>query len=370
MNSKKAYIIEIKVLYDLCIFNFAFIIWSILTHILFVNFTILFYIGIVVILGLIVLKHFKYLSIDYDSFRCEVRNMLLILAVSIMVLFFSDLSFSNQIFKFYMGFIIFSVLLLRNTRDLLSNLNNKKSMRNSVFIAIFILFLSVDGVLREVLRAFYILLKFLNYIFDTVTPKIIYVIISILGALFNKIKIPQIKQSDMLSHLIGDAHSKTNITKNHQTGSIYVDFVIKIVLALLIVIIIYFIIIRFLKDNKKKIIYNNQDGIIEVENIIYDHKKKEKINVFMKGLSPNEKIKIIYLKFEKLTNKKGIFKFHHTATELSRAAKEKSHLVNELDHISEIYNKTKFSNVESDEIDFKAIEREYYKVKKSFSSSK
>ncbi len=358
MNSKKKYTIEIKVLYDLCIFNFAFIIWSIATDVLFKDIRLLFFAGIVVIMALIILKHFKYLDIDYDSFKYEVRNMMLILGASIVFLFFSNSDLSQHLFKFYISFIIFAVLLLRNARDFLSNLNNKKSMRNSIFIAVFILFFSTDVVSKWLLNVFYVLLKFINYIFDFVIIKVMYVITTILAPIFEYIKFPKLKPSQLNNPVTANSLTKTNMMKNPETGSIYVEYFMKILLVLIIAVILYSVIKAFLKANKDRSLKSQVDEIIEIENITVVPKKKIKRNMFWKNLSPREKIKNIYLKFGRIAYKKGIFKSYYTATELVSAVKDNAHLEDVPEHISEIYNKTKFSNMEIDEKDVLAMDKE------------
>lgn len=365
MNSKKKYTTEIKVLYDLCIFNFAFIIWSITDDVLFKDISSLFFVGVFVIITLIILKHFKYLDIDYDSFKYEVRNMMFFLGASIVFLFLASSDLSQQLFKFYLSFIIFAVLLLRNTRDFISNLNNKKSMRNSIFIAVFILFISTNLISKWLINLFYVLLKFINYIFDFLVIEILYVVTSILAPVFEWIKFPKLKPSRLTNPAAVDSHGKTNITKKPETGSIYVDYFIKILLVVIIGAIIYFVVKAFLKGSKKRNSKTQVDEIIEIENIFVAPKKKVKRNIFWKNLSPREKIKMIYLKFERATYKKGIFKPYYTSTQLVSAVKDKAHFMDAPEHISEIYNKTKFSNLEVDEEDVLSMEKETREAKEA-----
>jgi membrane protein implicated in regulation of membrane protease activity len=365
MNDKKYHIIGIKVLYALCVFSFGFIIWSIIANAFFKGSMLLLLVGILGILALIIVKCFKLKSVDYILFKDEVRNMILVLAVSIIFVCLADYKLKQELFKFYLIFVIFAVLLLRETRDFLSNIRNKRSMRNSIFITIFMLFLSLDIVFKEVIKVVSILLGFLNYLLDFIATCIISVVAAILGALFSHLKFSQSSVKKIIEQGDGKVSSKTNAIKNPGNGFIYLDAVLKVIVFIIIALVIYFVIKYFLRGNDKKILKNSEDEVIQVENIGDNRNNKSMMKFFRKRLSNNDKIRLTYLKFERLTSELGIFKFYYTATELTDIVKKKLHSEEEANNISKIYNKTKFSNVNSDQNDVKAIEVAYKNIKKN-----
>lgn len=367
MDNKKIYINEIKILYNLCIFIFLYIIFNLVIGTLFLNllsfrkyflcaFVIAFFIAFFI-------KPFESTYIDYSLFKEKIRNMLIILGVSIIFLFFADYNLSREIYKFYLGFIIFAVLLLRETRDFSSSLNSRKSMRNSILIALSMVLLSLDQVFNRFIAVFYMILKFVNYILDFFLIKLFYILGIIFNALFGNVKFPKIAKS-MLDKMYNsnDGNSKNNIITNTGKGSSYLDIGFRVLIALVIV---YFIFKIIFKVKNKRISGSHNGELIEVENIKEVGNKKRKRTVFNKKMSVNEKIKQIYLKFEILTSKKDIFKFYFTATELTNAVKKKVHFENELKNLSEIYNKIKFSNIQADEEDETIMKEAYHRIKKN-----
>lgn len=367
MENKKIYINEIKILYNLCIFTFLYIIFNIFIYTLFpnlVSFRKYFFCAFIIAFFIVFfIKPFDSSYIDYSTFKDKIKNMLLILGVSIIFLLFGDYNLRREIFKFYLGFIIFAVLLLRETRDFSSSLNSRKSMKNSILIALSMLVLSLDAVFKRVAAVLFIILKSVNYILDFFLIKLFYILGIIFNALFGNVKFPKIAQSimDKMYNSNSDS-SKNNITANTGKGSGYLDIGIRI---LIISVIVYFVIKIIFKVRNRNVSNSHNGEVIEVESIREGSNRKIKRAVFNKNMSVNEKIRLIYLKFEMLTSKKGIFKLYFTATELTNAVQEKVHFGNGLKELREIYNKIKFSNIEADEQDEAVMKEAYRKIKKN-----
>lgn len=306
-------------------------------------------------------------DIQYDTYRSRIRNSIIILIFVGLIFPFVDRNLMQQLFRFYLIYLICCVIVLREARIYANKLQNKKTLTTNIGIIMFVALASTDFVYGILVR----IAKFAFDIFSFIMDKVLIVLAAVFVSPFAKLieKIRKMLEEKGVQLDIGNKNLKklsNDQLPEPSTLSPAVVLIIKIVLALIIIYVFYKCFLM-LKPKKKK----QGDAIVIQEKIQKEKIKKTKgifsriMDRLFKGDGGNRhKIRELYRKFEERMDDREIYKKHMTATQLSNVAKSQIEEREVLDQITHIYNEAKFSEHEIDEQMLNGMKDGYSKIKK------
>lgn len=324
---------------------------------------------IYLVLNLFILAKEDENSVEYSTYRKKVLNGVYSLAAIGVTLIAVNDNFRTYQLRFYILFLISSIILLRESRRFRYNIKGKKSILANLIIMLSVVILTTDRVFNLVtiiLKAFWAVISYITGIIIVILVRLLTPLINYLeyqiSRIPNKIKGMQPAEMDP-----GKSLDELMKIKGDTIAEIPPQAVLAFKLILL------FIITALAYRIYKKYRYNGRkehQGIVEKREKIIKENTKEKKSLInsLKGIFEKEDTKIQILKvfqsFEKKTYEKNIFKKHMTATQLyniSRVYIDKSKNIKD---ITEIYNRTKFSQHLPSVSELKEI-KDKYKVIKS-----
>lgn len=305
--------------------------------------------------------------INHDEYKERIiKSFILIIIIGIFMSTFYYTIFKEMVI-FYFFSIVISIFLLRESRNYDYKIKNKNSKYVNIAIGIVVMLFSVEPVYNWFYYVVIIIKNFLDKILDKILDFVMLVVFVPLSPIIEKLRMYFISkynernQPKLIEYgiQISNKNIKANGVKPSFLDTLLVNTVIKLVLIFMIIYIIYKI-YKFFMD---KVRYSSsiQDEEDIIEKII--PKKKKQFN-FFKSFLNNKKdrrgvILEIYKKFLKASYKKNLFKKYMTATVLSNVLKIHIDKNKELEDLSTIYNKAKFSLHEVSKEDLEKIKKSY-----------
>lgn len=312
-------------------------------------------------------------SMKYSALRGYIKNSIIVMMLVVVFMPRLDAHQLQSTFRFYVIFLISSVLLLRESRAYSSKIKKRTPLKNNVLISAGMIFFSFDFVLEIIFKIIGLVLKLLGFIFSPLKP-LLYKFAVILGSLLNPLmsKLSKGWQNYYKSNLNGMAKIKASQYQKelHNTKSYNgVATIMAIVIGVIILCAIIYVMYRFTRGKKENIKELKNDVVEEREKIKNNNKNTKSFfskltEAFRKKENINEEIKFLFGKFEFLTYKKEIFKSYMTATQLTNVTKAHIDESAELDKLSNIYNEAKFSNRLMEKDKFEAMSESFGKVRK------
>lgn len=394
---------NVRTLYAICLAIFLFIFWISISHLLFeenINVLLLF-IGIAdaflmqflkykgcnkyfcilipVILNcflkfddlyifslLLILYSFEESKIDYDTILKQVKNAIWVLLVlGIFLLTLGGRNGQTQL-RFYLIFLPFTLLLLREARMYYFNLKRTKALFFNTAIGAALISLSSDKILHFIfslilfvtriclLAVSYILyavLKIMELLLGDSIKAFIYALVEYIRSIFSKYKsnINNTQQNNIKNPPI------PNINSIHIPPILAAS--IKVLLVLIIIVIAYLLISsRKGNSSKDSLVVSEIREKIKAREI--SNKKASKV----KDRSIKGRLLNIYRNFEIKTYKKGLYKFYMSASELKKAAMKYTD-ESSISKLTELYNTTKFSKKKTSEDDLMEAAKLYGNIK-------
>ncbi|WP_234123064.1 hypothetical protein [Clostridium hydrogenum] len=312
-------------------------------------------------------------SIKYSALRGYIKNSIIVMMFVVIFMHRLDAHQLQSTFRFYVIFLISSVLLLRESRSYSSKVKKRTPLKNNVLISAGMIFFSFDFVLEAIFKIIGLVLKFLGFVFSPLKPlgyKLAVILDSVLNPLMYKLA--KGWQNFYKSNPNGKLKIKASQYQKelHNTKSSNgVATTMAIVIGIIILCTIIYVIYRFTRGKKKNIKELKNDVVEEREKIKNDNKNTKSFfskltEAFRKKGNVNEEIKFLFGKFQFLTYKKEIFKSYMTATQLTNVTKAHIDESDELDKLSNIYNEAKFSNRLMEKDKFEAMSESFDKVRK------
>jgi len=307
-------------------------------------------------------------ELNYQLYKDRIKRAILILILGGIAAPKLDQAVLYWIFRFYILFLIFAIISLREARNYCNKIRNNKAAITNISIIIVGIIGTTDYVFSLWIKLFHYFLAASNFILSAIADivaKVIYgpcmrffsFLMATIG--FKKVETPPLPDN------VND-----KVVTNKETPPS--DIMIKII-SLLIVIFIIMLLIKYymqLKAARDKRISNKLEAV-KRESIYGAEKVTKKAalsNFFNKFFSKNggrrEQILYIYRKFQRRMKLREIFKPYMTATQLSNVAKIKIDDYEALDAIKRIYNEAKFSKHEIPKENVVEIKENYDRVKK------
>lgn len=319
---------------------------------------------------------FKETLYSYYQYQNIVRNSLIIIGILGVFMNFMFYELLQRINIFYFLILVFSILLLRESRNYQYKIRNKNAKKTNGMIFTVVMLMSIEPIYKIFILFFNTLKRYLSGYFD----KFFYYTFCKFGIVINKI-------FDLIKVNLGNSNSaKIEVQKIDMKAIDKVldskqgfvdkvgDFVITLiggviycVLKILVFIMIAYGLGKLIKLIVARMFKNKQDEDEIVESIKETSNNKKSISikrVFKSKGDIRDNIKSIYRKFLNQCYKKKVFKQYMTATVLSNVLKIKVDKNKELENLAKIYNEAKFSKHEMDMKKLSTMKKSYLTVDK------
>jgi hypothetical protein len=311
-------------------------------------------------------------TINYDIYRTRTRNGLILLIILGALLPLVDISLSKSILKFYIMFLVLSIVVLREARSYFYKVKSKRSFTVNMLMCLSILALSIEMVFEKILMAGRMIMNIINIVVNGFIELLSMLLAKPLMFIIENLRVLIIKNIGILNRT-PISITESNLSKDPITWEkaeslavpIWFNIVVKIFAVLIILILLYIFVMKVIN------IYGTIDNAAEEqrEKIKKIDKKREGfvrrlINNLIVPSDIRGQILSVYRRFEDKTYEKGIFKKYMTAKQLENVTKV--HLENPegLSSLTSIYNEAKFSQHQPTEQDVKAMKDGFSKVKK------
>lgn len=309
--------------------------------------------------------------INHDEYKDRIsKGFILIIIIGILLSVFYKQLFKDLVL-FYFFSIVVSILLLRESRNYDYKIKNKNSKYFNILIGISVMIFSIE----PIYEGFYFIVRtikgFLDKILDKILDFLMYVVFAPLSFIFEDLKAYILSKSNVRDPKLPEevkpiVNNNINI-KETKTSFLDIPLVNSILKILLVCVILYIIykIYNFFIEN---VYYSSpKESEDEFSEKIYTKKKKE-FKIFKTLLTSNKDERGIvletYQRFLKVCYKKNFFKKYMTSTVLANVLKIHIDNNKELEDLSTIYNKAKFSLHEVSEEDLEKVKESYKIVNK------
>ncbi|AWZ47629.1 hypothetical protein C3495_01675 [Clostridiaceae bacterium 14S0207] len=321
---------------------------------------------------------FKETLYSYYQYQNIVRNSLIIIGIlGVFINFIFDELF-QRINIFYFLILVFSILLLRESRNYKYKIRNKNAKKTNGMIFSVVMLMSIEPIYNIFILFFMKLKGYLSGYFD----KFFYYIFCKIGIVINKV-------CDFIKVNLGNSDSgkidvqkvdmkainKVLESKQGVAGKVR-NFIITLIgggvyriLKILAFIIIAYTVVKLIKiivarlfDHKED---EDEDEIVERIKESSNNKKHISIKRIFKSKGDiRDNIRSIYRKFLNQCYKKKVFKPYMSATVLSNVLKIKVDKNEELENLGKIYNEAKFSKHEMNVEKLSTMKKSYLTVDK------
>jgi len=321
---------------------------------------------------------FKETLYSYYQYQNIVRNSLIIIGIlGVFINFIFDELF-QRINTFYFLILVFSILLLRESRNYKYKIRNKNAKKTNGMIFSVVMLMSIEPIYNIFILFFMKLKGYLSGYFD----KFFYYIFCKIGIVINKV-------CDFIKVNLGNSDSgkidvqkvdmkainKVLESKQGVAGKVR-NFIITLIgggvyciLKILAFIIIAYTVVKLIKiivarlfDHKED---EDEDEIVERIKESSNNKKHISIKRIFKSKGDiRDNIRSIYRKFLNQCYKKKVFKPYMSATVLSNVLKIKVDKNEELENLAKIYNEAKFSKHEMNVEKLSTMKKSYLTVDK------
>lgn len=318
-----------------------------------------------VIVYLYIDKGINYINFSFSTFK--LKNIVYAIIVLFSLITKTSYMISKVSVLFMIIFFISSIALFRSLKYLRNYTNikeiRKQNLKYSIGIILISLLLSVKKFWKMVIlgiKAAYLFV--LNIIFNCLA-----FLLKPLGNLIENL-------INFLKNLISQRQNQLKIQSNSELYDSekytplvneQLSIVLKIILKWLLIIFLIFLTIYIIKKLSKR--YQNKvvikQGYIEEKEFIFTkNNKKTKKRRFFKPKNKKDLIRYYYSKFLSKCKKRKIFiNKYNTTLEINLLAKEKFNIL-QLEKIREIYIKTRYGNIDPNEIELEKFKESYKKL--------
>jgi hypothetical protein len=324
---------------------------------------------IFVVLNLFLLAREDRESIEYRYYRDKIMiRIYVLLGMGVLLIPISQ-DVRNFILRFYLLFLVSSIILLRESRRHRYNIKTKNSTAADISIIVGIVLLSLDGVYNMINKVFAVMWTGISYVMGVIIVALVWIlekpsnyIENLIRRKFGGIQRVQIEEADTGDPL----EALRKMAEGRDTGPSSVTIFI---FRLLIVLVILYIVYRIYKKYSWEKI-SNQEGVQERREKIAKENtgKKNPLIEALKGLFAEKDLKSqilkVYQSFQKRAYDRDIFKRHMTATQLYNVSKAFIEESEPVKSITEIYNEAKFSEHPLSEDALRKAKESYSEVKK------
>lgn len=324
---------------------------------------------------------FKETLYSYYQYQNIVRNSLIIIGIlGVFMNFIFDELF-QRINTFYFLILIFSILLLRESRNYKYKIRNKNAKKTNGMIFGVVMLMSIEPIYNMFILFFMKLKGYLSGYFD----KFFYYIFCKIGIVINKV-CDFIMQWCIKANLGNSDSSKIDVqkvdmkainkvldSKQGFAGKVR-EFIITLIggevyciLKILVFIIIVYAVVKLIKFIVARLFGHKEDEDEIVESIKESSNNKKHISIkriFKSKGDIRDNIRSIYRKFLNQCYKKKVFKPYMSATVLSNVLKIKVDKNEELENLAKIYNEAKFSKHEMNVEKLSTMKKSYLTVDK------
>lgn len=319
---------------------------------------------------------FKETLYSYYQYQNIVRNSLIIIGIlGVFMNFIFDELF-QRINTFYFLILVFSILLLRESRNYKYKIRNKNAKKTNGMIFSVVMLMSIEPIYNIFILFFMKLKGYLSGYFD----KFFYYIFCKIGIVINKV-------CDFIKVNLGNSDSgkidvqkvdmkainKVLESKQGVAGKVR-NFIITLIgggvyciLKILAFIIIAYAVVKLIKIIVVRLFDHKEDEDEIVERIKESSNNKKHISIkriFKSKGDIRDNIRSIYRKFLNQCYKKKVFKPYMSATVLSNVLKIKVDKNEELENLAKIYNEAKFSKHEMNVEKLSTMKKSYLTVDK------
>ena len=325
------------------------------------------------ILGINIIHHnFDEETMEYSTYRHRMIKAGLILTMGSVFTMFSKSQVIDELFRYFIFLIVTGIILLRESRRFTYKIREGKAHIYNAIISAFIIIISFDKIYINFMNGITSAFDFTVNIFMRLIELLLEVVLKILS---NPLQYLLNLISDKFGKNYGEVLDRIIANRGSDKEKINPIIVqtkefplIAILLKVLIFALVVYILYKIFIGRKYTIKENNDMMNEEREKILINKKKKHIFENFIRKITGRrtnkEKILDIYKDFERVTEIKKIFKPYMTSTQLSNVTKIHVEKVEELDHMSEIYNEAKFSthNIKDDKL--RVMKNDYNRIKK------
>ncbi|GAA0115123.1 hypothetical protein [Clostridium senegalense] len=302
------------------------------------------------------------------------KTFIYIMLLSLLILCLANVFLWKNIVAYsFRAYIFYLALMIITFRELLryeNNIFNEKAKYFNLSIVIIIIVMSLDPVMKFINITFSKLLNIIWLLFISIISFISKFVGVLVEFVVSNLRNLILKNGGSIENLnLFENQKISNEIKNIFDNNIKVnsglDIVVKLLFASLIMVIVYKMFSKIHVVKKKA----DSNYIEYVENIkkeknINKKSKLEKIKEFLKiKKTIKEEIFYTYKRFERITDKVGVFKNYMTATQLKNVVNLKFDNMEDLECMTKIYNEAKFSNHHMKEEELQRIKKGYTNVK-------
>jgi len=272
------------------------------------------------------------------------------------------------IFRFYILFLIFAIISLREARNYCNKMRKNKLAVTNIGIIIVGIIGTTDYVFSLCIKLFHYFLTATNFILTAATDLVAKVIygpsMSFISFIMSKLGVTKMDGTPPIKNIDREVVTK----KEAPPTQMFIRIISLLIIIFIIMLLIkYYLQLKAARDKRisNKIEAVKRESIYSAEKVT---KKTTLSNLFNKFFGKNgsrrEQILYIYRKFQRRMKLKDIFRPYMTATQLSNVAKIKIDDYEALDSIKSIYNEAKFSKHEIPKENVAEIKENYDRVKK------
>lgn len=323
---------------------------------------------IYVVLNMFILAKEDENSIEYSTYRRKVMTGIYSLVAIGVVLLAVNVDFRIYLLRFYILFLISSIILLRESRRFRYNVKGKKPILNNLMVMVSVVVLTTDKIFNIISSVFYIFWTGISYVTGFLLVILIRLLIPIANYLESKVSRDPNKVKGMQPQELDYSNSFEDLIKMQGETVREISPQAVFMFKLIVLFIMAFIAYRLYKSYRYKG-RNEFEGITEKREKITKEISKEKKSIVntIKELFLEKDVKAqilkVYQSFEKKTYEKNIFKRHMTATQLYNVSKSYIDKSKPLKDITEIYNRAKFSKDNPSEVALREIRESYKDIK-------
>lgn len=328
------------------------------------------------------------LPVDYEEYKSKAKQGAIIVALTAIIAFWLEKSIADYLYRFFMNYIIVTVILLRESRAYyykvrIDTKNAEKTKKvgavTNLFTNIFFkygivivstIMLTTDWVLNKSLGLMSVLNKGIDVVMGNIIDLVTKIVGPILVIIINILNKVLMKATFYKGAYIINKDMFLEKSRASAADNIIWKTTLKMAILLIFILFVVDVVkkMRFMKikseqykEDKEKIDKNSKRK--------KDYKNKNNVSTILKKLfrmnnTIKEKILNTYKDFEKITQNAKIYKPSMTATQLKYKTKAKIENGNYLDEMTDIYNEVKFSNYEPSENQLDLVKKSFDNVKK------
>lgn len=321
-------------------------------------------------------------DINYYVYRARIKQMIYIMIALGILLPMINMELSKSILRFYIIFLMSTVLVQREARAYAYKLKARNRVATNLGIILAMMALSWEKVFRGLIAFIKILYIPISYVLEKIIFVLAFLIIKPLEGVVEYLRklIEEMmkKKAGENSDALIQMRKDPNLLDN-QGGQFpaWMNSSLKVIILIIIIIIVFKLFQKHRFKADKADMETQHREKIEREKL-KQRKISSIIKNLFKSLDNRDKILNVFRKFEKITFEKEIFKEHMTATQLTNVTKAFADIkaagetisdgtsnCSPLDEMKNIYNEAKFSNHNIEDDRVKTIKEKYDKVKRS-----